>query len=210
MEMVAYYKYLNDLAVIDSALLMHTSLSNNAAFLEKYPFMVDKLTRLKETTDTFRDAYHEALTKDIVKVERRKSKREDLNSAMGTVGQFVVAAAGDDASLLNGTGIETRRKRNANSHAELQAPFNFTVRHGTIRGTMVGKVSKLEGAGGFEVWVSEIDPTLEEGWKIWASFVGCTMEMSGFQPGKNYSFRVRGISSTTKGPWSPVISLISI
>jgi hypothetical protein len=210
MQMIAFYKYLNDLEAIDRSQLMHTSLSNNAGFLEKYPFMVDKLARLKETTDTFSVAYHEALTKDVVKVERRKTQRENLNSAMGSVGQFVVAAAGEDPSVLEGTGIEIKRKRNANSHPELQAPSNFTLRHGATRGTMVGKASKLDGAGGFEMWVSEVDPTLEEGWKLWDTYLGCTMEMSGFQPGKNYSFRLRGIGSNNKGPWSPVISLISI
>lgn len=211
MDYFAYFKRFKDLQIIDSADLMYTSLVNNSSFLEAYPFMTAKLALLKGANEIFRNAYHDALTKDVLKVEWRKAKRDDLHHAMGTVAQFAVAAAGDDPSVLNGTGIEVRRKRNASSHAQLQAPSNFTVKHGSIRGTIVGKVNKLDGAGGYEMYVTEVEPTLEEGWKFFASYVGSSrMEMTGFLPGKNYFFRVRGVSSSGPGPWSAVVALISI
>ena len=61
------------------------------------------------------------------------------------------------------------------------------------------------------MYVTEGDPTLEEGWRYFASFTTCSrMEMAGLQPGKTYSFRIRGIGSKGPGPWSSVITMIAI
>ncbi|MBJ6724432.1 hypothetical protein [Geomesophilobacter sediminis] len=51
---------------------------------------------------------------------------------------------------------------------------------------------------------------MDEGWYHKGSFADCTeMIMSGFQSGKQYSFRCRIIGRDNKvGPWSHIVSLM--
>jgi hypothetical protein len=62
----------------------------------------------------------------------------------------------------------------------------------------------------WEIWVTEGDPRLEEGWQYKASFGDCTkMEMDGFQSGKEYSFRCRIIGRDNKpSSWSLAVTIM--
>jgi len=204
---------LNDSEMIVRAQVLLSILSTHPAFQEGAPLpsMVPNLIRLRDATDKFREAYNAALTHDVVKVGERKSRRKDLHQIISSIGQFAVVLADGDPDELSKLGYEARRQRGSASNGPLGVLSSFTVRHGDHRGTMIGKVAREPGAGSYEVQVTEGDPTLEEGWKFKGVFLHCSrMEMNGFEPGKNYSFRVRGIGSQGPGPWSAVVSLFAI
>lgn len=213
MEISLDHKYLTDPEAVLRAQLIVSNLTAHPLFQTiAWPPQVPSLTQLAEAADGLSDAYNAALTRDVVKIGVRKTSREDLNKKITNIGQFVVVVVGDNPDALSGTGFEARRQRSARSHAALQAPPNFTVTNGNIKGTMIAKAGRLDGAGSYEMHVSEqADPSVEEGYFFNASFLHAThMETKGHQPGKNYHFRLRGVSTDGPGPWSAVVSLISL
>ena len=92
---------------------------------------------------------------------------------------------------------------------ELFAP-DFSVVNVDSKGKVRGSCPSERRRYTYDVWVTEGDPRVEEGWYHKASFGdGTKMEMDGFQSGKEISFRCRIIGKDNSvSPWSRTVTMM--
>ena len=196
--------------VIDYTRKFVVKLTDHPAFPEPWPAWVASLGRLTEKSNMLEAVNLEAESRDKYKVAQRNALNQELKRELRSSVLHVELAAQSNADLLHSLGLNMRRipvKRN-NSVAML-AP-QLTVVQGKKSGTLSGKIAKCPGAKMTEVQITEGDPTVEENWVKVDVFSMQNFEVNGKVPGKAYSLRARCYGRTGTGPWSSVVTLISL
>ena len=188
------------------------AMTNNVHYQE--PWVGEGLTLdlLKAAYSNFQDAYHASLTKDIIKIAQRDVARQTLTDLLKRLALYLELMAGGDITKLTSTGYDLRHDIvHNNSNELLPAPLDFKVTHGQLSGTLNVQVTRLTGAGSYEVHITEGDPKVENNWKHAVSSVTSThILISGLIPGQSYWLRIRGLNSNGGGVWSDLISIIVV
>lgn len=146
------------------------------------------------------------------KENRSGAAASELSRELARFNTLVKLAADNDPTLLQTLGITTlHRAKRAPSRLPLTAPLNFTVRHSTEHGAIIGKASPVKGGRSYLIEVCEGDPSIEGNWRHLATSVSCSkMEGKGLTPGICYWFRVRAVGAKGVGPASAYVSLMVI
>jgi hypothetical protein len=166
---------------------------------------------LQENHNEYRGFFHGAENGDRVQGALRNICRTKTQDNFIKYGNLLVMRAGDNPSLLIGSGYEPpgRVVRNAPANASLVAPAKVSVKHGETTRVLLLKCNRTDGAGSIEWQISEDESAGEAGWKPGGTCTHCNrIEVRDLVPGQKYFFRVRNIGGNGPGPWSVTVSLI--
>jgi len=189
-----------------------TSMTGNSHFQEPWVGQGLTLDQLKADYTAFQDAYHASLTKDVLKIALRDVTRQTLTDLLKRLALYLELMAGGDRALLTTTGYDLRHDIVHNTSKELlPAPSNFRVTHGQLSGSLNIHISKLVGAGGYEVHITHGDPKIDSNWEHGISSVTSThIVITGLTPAQTYWLRVRGLDSNGGGVWTDPVSIIVV
>lgn len=155
--------------------------------------------------------YEDAIHGDRRNIAKRVAACDEAGSTWQKIVNYACATQQDNSELLEAMGVTTKPRRAGVSSAltELQGP-DVTIINLDEKGSIKASCPFERRSYSYEVWVTEGDPRVDEGWYHKASFGDCTqMVMSGFQSGKEYSLRCRIIGRDNRlGPWSHTITLM--
>jgi hypothetical protein len=186
-----------------------SKLTGHPRFPEPWPAPVSSLDQLTEKSNQLESADHDAGTRDKLKVAKRNTLNAELKNDLKTAIKYVdMAAQGDTALLwsldLNMRSVPVRKKALTPVGQAILA-----VTHGKS-GAFGCKVAKRGSALYTELYTAEGVPTDETQWAKYGDFTTQAFEVSGRVPGKSYSLRARLVGRAGPGPWSPVVTLISL
>ncbi len=189
-----------------------TSVIGNTHYKEPWAGQGLTLDNLKATYEAFQEAYHASLTHDTVKIAQRDATRHTLTDLLKRLALYLELMSEGDTAKLSTTGFDLRHDNVRNNSNELlPAPSDFRLSHGQLSGTLNIQVSRLLGAGSYEIQITQGDPKIESNWQHALSSVTCMhILISGLNPGQTYWLRVRGIDSNGAGVWSDPLSIIVI
>jgi len=187
-------------------------MTNNSHFKEPWAGQGLTLEQLTAAYTAFEEAYHASLTRDTVKIAQRNATRQTLTEILKRLALSLELMAEGDVTALATTGFELRHDIvRTNSNELLPAPTDFRVTHGQLSGSFDVHVTRLPGAGSYEVHIAEDNPNLESNWRHAITSVNSLhIIVTGLTPGKNYWVRIRGIDSNGGGVWSDPISIFAI
>ena len=200
----------SDFLVISGSIV--NGMTNNSHFPEPWAGQGLTLVQLSAAYTAYEEAYHEGLTRDTNKIAQRNATRQTLTEILKRLALSLELMAQGDVAALATTGFELRHDiARTNSNELLPAPAGFRVTHGQLSGTFDVHVTRLAGAGSYEVHIAEDNPNLESNWRHAISSINSShIIVTGLTPGKNYWVRIRGIDSNGGGVWSDPISIFAI
>jgi hypothetical protein len=188
------------------------SLTGNANFPEPWPASVPSLAALNAMYNDYEAAYNDAKGGDKAKIAIRGQKRAILEVALKTLAAYLEIEAKGDVAKLQTTGY--RMRHDATKHAPvtaLAALTNVSVVHGKGSGQFELRGHCTEVVDNFEVQSNATEPPADASWVAADVHSNCgKIELSGFTPAKTYSFRIRPIKGSLKGPWVTVGPIISL
>lgn len=170
--------------------------------------------QLKVVFYTFKEAHLLAKsTGSFAAIAERNALRPPFNDTFTDFMDYVALAARKDPSLPYRAGMDYFRKPASPkvpvTRSPLTAPEKFTAKPGQEKGMVVCSALGVDGAKGFELQFNTGDPMDESAWKHYLVYGGASkMIVSGLEPGKVYTFRVRAIRSNEWGPWSHYITML--
>lgn len=190
--------------------LAHKALMESGSLLENWPKTVATPEMFKERIDAYQGAYEEAIHCDRRAIATRIAACNNAGATWQKIVNYIVATEEDHTATLEQMGVvKSRRSASGSAVPELYSPDLAVVnldRKGAVRAFCTRERRRYT----YELWVTEGDPRIEEGWYHKGSFGDCTkMDMEGLQSGKEYSFRCRIIGRDNKlGPWSLPVTLM--
>ena len=184
----------------------------SGSFLENWPLTVANITTFKDKIDTYQSAYEGAIHLDRRFIAQRIAACNDAGVTWQKIVNYACATIEDNTALLELMGVATAKSQRtslAKAPAELLAP-DFMVVNLDPKGAVRASCSRERRRYTYEVWFTEGDPRVEEGWSHKKSFGDCAkMDMEGLQSGKEYSFRCRIIGrDNAAGPWSHTLTMV--
>ena len=148
---------------------------------------------------------------DRLAITARVAAANDAGAIWQKIVNYACATEQDNTAVLERMGVTTKPRRPgpANAQTDPEAP-DLTVVNIDVRGGVRASCPYERRRYTYEIWITDGDPRNEEGWYLKQSFSDCTkMDMSGFQSGKEYSFRCRIIGrNNVTGSWSHTITLM--
>ncbi|HBG06461.1 MAG: hypothetical protein A2075_20190 [Geobacteraceae bacterium GWC2_58_44] len=191
--------------------IAYKALAESGPFLKDWPATVATPAMFKQRIDSYQSAFQDAIHFDRRAIALRIAASDEAGATWQRIVNYACATEQDNRDLLEGMGVSTKSRRTglANASTELQSP-DLSVANLDQKGAVRACCSRERRRYTFEVWVTESDPRIDEGWYHKASFGDCSkMDMHGFQSGKEYSFRCRIIGrDNAVGPWSHTITLM--
>jgi hypothetical protein len=191
--------------------LAHKALIESGKFLENWPVTVANSGVLKQRIDIYQSAYEDAIHGDRREIAHRIAASDDAGTTWQKIVNYACSTEEDNTELLERMGVTTKSRRNSSTNTQTELfPPDLMVVNLDQKGVVRASCSRERRRYTHEIWVSEGDPRMEEGWYHKASFGDCTnMEMGGYQSGKEYSFRCRIIGRDNKvGPWSHTVTIV--
>ncbi|HJV64505.1 MAG TPA: fibronectin type III domain-containing protein [Geomonas sp.] len=171
---------------------------------------------LKSVFYTFKDAHVRAKsTGSFSDIAERNSLRPVFNATFTDFMDYVDLATRKDPSLPYRAGMDYFRKPAAAktpvTRTALTAPDKFSAKQGPEKGMVICSALSVPGARGFEIMLTDGDALDESTWKHHLVYGGASkMIVTGLDPGKMYTFRVRAIRSNEWGPWSHYITMLVV
>lgn len=161
----------------------------------------------KENLQTTSDA---AVTKDIFKLAAKKECRSLCHESLLQAFSNLELAFWNNPAKLASFALPMKQQRaSSKSRQELGATEAFQVVQGEHPGQLIGKAKRIPKAVFYDVQMCQGYPGDESAWAIFDSYSTCShMEFGGLTPTSRVSFRVRGRSSKSTGPWSPPFTII--
>jgi len=187
-------------------------MNGNSHYSEPWAGQGLTLNLLNTAYTNFQDAYHDSLTRDTVKIAKRDVARQTLSDLLKRLALYLELMAEGDTAILASTGYDLRHDsvRN-NSNELLPAPVDFNVTYGQLSSTLNINVSRLLGAGSYEIQITQGDPNIESNWQHALSSVKSThILITGLIPAQIYWLRVRGFDSNGGGVWTDPISIMVV
>ena len=189
-----------------------TSMIGNSHYAEPWAGQGLTLDNLKATYEAYQEAYYASLTHDSLKIAQRDATRQTLTDLLKRLALYLELMSEGDTAQLATTGYDLRHDSVHNNSSELlPAPSDFKVTHGQLTGSLNIQVTRLSGAGSYEIQITQGDPKIESNWQHALSSVTCThIVITGLNPAQIYWVRVRGLDSNGGGIWSDPISIIVV
>lgn len=186
------------------------AITTNPNYAEPWIPQVPTLAQLTAAHNDYVTAYHDALSKDIIKVSLRDSHRLVLSDMLKTLAPYFELVAQGSIPKLETTGYDLRRDTTPNSGVNpLPAPADFQVAHGAHPGTLDIKVTRLEGAASYEVQLTQLDPLVDANWThVLSSKTATQMQLLNLIRAHAYWVRVRAIGTNGVGVWTDPINII--
>jgi hypothetical protein len=183
------------------------TMTGNSHYQEPWVGQGLTLDNLKNTYAAFQDAYHDSL-----KIAQRDASRQTLTDLLKRLALYLELMSEGDTALLATTGYDLRHDSVRNNSGELLlAPSDFKVTHGQLTGSLNIQVTRLTGAGSYEIEITQGDPKIESNWQHALSSVTCThILITDLIPGQIYWLRVHGFDSNGGGVWTDPISIMVI
>jgi hypothetical protein len=185
-------------------------LADSGPVLDDWPGKVANHEVFKTRIDAYQSAFEDAIHYDRRAIAQRTTTCNLAGSTWQKIVNYLSATEEDNSQLLELMGVVPRARRGPSSAAaELQMPDLSVVNldeKGAVRAFCPYERRRYT----YDIWVTDGDPRIEEGWHHRSSFGDCTkMDMPGYQSGKEYSFRCRIIGRDNKvGPWSHTITIM--
>jgi hypothetical protein len=191
--------------------IAYNAFADSGSFLDHWPTTVDNIAVFKQRIDRYQTTFDVAIHGDRRFIADRTAACNEAGETWQKIVNYACATVQDNSQLLELMGVTTSPRRNSSlkTRTELQAP-DFSVVNLDQRGAVRGSCPYERRRYTYDIWVTEGDPRVEEGWYHKASCGDCTkMDMFGFQSGKEYSIRCRIIGKDNSvGPWSHTITLM--
>ena len=180
-------------------------------FLKNWPSTVADHVLFKKRIDTYQSTYDNGIHGDRRTIPPRIAACNEAGATWQKIVNYACATEQDNSPMLEQMGVATKTRRNASmtARSQLQAP-DFSVINLDPRGAVRACCPYERRRYTYEIWVTEGDPRVEEGYSHRSSFGDCRkMDMAGYQSGKEYSFRCRIIGNDNSvGPWSHTITMM--
>jgi hypothetical protein len=189
-----------------------TSLRGNTHFMdEPWPSYVTSLDDLEHNTNLLETAHFASQNHDSLMIAQRNQHTLTVQGNMTTIAKHCDLKANGNITALMTSGFPMRKQSTKSRSAKRPIPQPVvTMRHGQTSGTMLGKMQMPAGVKSAEIEFTDGDPNVAENWKRLPTTGSSSFEVTGLTPGKSYTFRVRFITNTGTGPWSNLVTLISL
>jgi len=209
-KLIITFDRLNEADFLVKAGVINAALTANPLYPLPWITQVPSIETINAAFIAYQDAYRAALTKDTLKIVLRDTLRAELTVLLKQLAPYLEVIAQGDLSILATTGYDLRRDIVRTGGVDpLPAPSGFQVSHGVLTGTLNAQVTRLAGAGSYEVQSTQGDPGIEANWKhVLSSKNASHMLLSNLTPGQTNWFRVRAIGSHGEGAWTDPLSII--
>jgi len=189
-----------------------TCMTGNSHYPEPWIGQGLTLANLEAVSIALQEAYHASLTHDTLKIAQRDVMRQTLTDLLKRLSLYLELIAAGDTAMLATTGYDLRHDIvHSTSNELLPAPSDLRVTHGQLSGSLNIQISRLMGAGSYEVHTTSSDPKIESNWQHVISSVTSThIVVTGLIPAQTYWIRVRGLDSNGGGVWSDPVSIIVV
>ena len=191
--------------------LAYLAIMESESFLKDWPATVADANLFKKKIDLYQSSYEAAIHCDRRAIAARVLAANDAGAAWQKIVYYAFAMDQDNTEMLERMGVTNKPRRTglASALSELQTP-DLTIANLDTRGGVKASCSRERRRHTYEIWITEGDPRIEEGWYLKKSFGDCTnMEILGLQSGKEYSFRCRIIGrDNVVGSWSHTITIM--
>ena len=196
--------------LLDFSRRIVAAMTDNPNFKNISPDFAALLTLLPDLINKLQLAFDAAKSRDFSKVAYRDQVQAELVQLLTKIAKHIELVANGDVAVCGSTGFELAHERSKHIVYPL-IPAIVTLKHGPISGTMIINGKALDGAYRYEVHLTDGDPKAEENWRPYGDFPKChSIQLAGLTPGSNCSVRVRGVWATGAGPWSQVVTLMSL
>ena len=209
-KLIITFEHLNEADFLVKTGVINAALTGNPLYPVPWIAQVPSLETLNAAYSAYQDAYHAALTKDTLKIVLRDTLRAELTVLLKQLAPYLEVIAQGDLSILATTGYDLRRDIvHTGSIDPLPAPIGFQVTHGVLTGTLNVQVTRLVGAGSYEVQSTQGDPSIEANWQhVLSSKNASHILLSDLTPGQTYWLRVRAVGNHGDGAWTDPLSII--
>ena len=186
------------------------ALSESGPFLEQWPSTVPTPDLFNKRINDYSMAYQDAIHCDRRAIAQRISAAEIAGATWQKIVNYACSTEQDNSILLERMGVSSKVRRSNSATTRDLYPPDLVVVNLDHKGAVRASCSRERRRYMYDLWVTEGDPRVEEGWQHKGSFGDCTkMDLTGFQSGKEYSFRCRIIGRDNEtGPWSHTITLM--
>ena len=180
---------------------IHDEITTNAATFATPPLTMAAFQLL---IDAFQTALNKKASKATADIIAFNVARNDLETALGNLGNYVNIIADGDPSIVVKSGFPSYETapRSADT-APPAAPQNLVVRQGDLSGTLVVRYQPDRQHSINDVQINTGDPNKESDWKPAGMFSGGKANLAGFTPGTVIWVRVRTVGlKGVMGAWS--------
>lgn len=209
--LIADFSTLKDRDFLVSARAVHAALATHEAFAGNVPSYVPSIADLGASIDSYQTAFVAAANRDTVKVQLRKAARRLVAEHLKKMAKHVELVCAGDVMKLRLSGFALAKQSIKGRAPANLAAMVLDIKRGPVSGTLLIRSLRVHGAGSYELQITDGDPTIEENWREHGIHVHIShIEVTGLQPGKNYSFRIRPIGPKGRGPWSQVKTIMAV
>ena len=211
-KLIISFDHLNEPDFLTKSGTIVSSVTTNINYPEPWLTQVPNLTALALALNEYETAYHDAINKDVIKVGLRDNRRVTLTNMLKQLAPYFELIAQGSIAKLETTGYDLRNDLTHTSGIDpLPAPADFQLSRNALPCILDVKVSRLEGAGSYEVQLTELDPLIEANWKhVLSSSTATHIQLDNLIPKKTYWVRVRAIGTNGAGVWTEPLSIVAL
>jgi hypothetical protein len=190
--------------------IAHKALTESGDLLKDWPPTVASPAIFNERIDVYDNTQKEAIHGDRRMIGQRVVACNNAGTTWQKIVNYICSTETDHTETLEQMGVYSKPRRSNLAVATAELAPDFAVINLDRKGAVRGVCPRERRRYTWEIWVTEGDPRMDEGWSHKASFGDCTkMDMEGFQSGKEYSFRCRIIGRDNQpSNWSHTITLM--
>lgn len=192
----------NPSRLIEQATFVVERMTDNPAFPDPQP----KLSDVSAAIAVLSAAQVAALDGGVTATAIRNSHASDLRLLMKQLGGYVSSVAGGNALAILSSGFPVRR--NGTPAPEPGSPKDLRASISEHKGRADLRWLPAPPAVTYHIEHSSTDPEVEGNWKLVDVSTRARIAVRGLPSGQVAYFRVAGIGSAGKGPWSQVASTL--
>ena len=153
-------------------------------------------------------SYAAFLGGDLDKAEECETYRIAVYEGLSILHGLTKAVTVKDPKAPEIVGLGAQPSKVKLTSISLAQPAGFRTAF-TPQGLLVGSVTKVEHAMGYQVWACDSDPSVESNWRLVASSSTCKkILIPGLDYGKNNWLKIRAMRGKgVAGPWSNLVNL---
>jgi hypothetical protein len=179
---------------------IHDDTTTNAA---TFPAPPTAMAAFQLLIDAFKTALNKKASKATADIIAFNVARNDLETALGNLGNYVNIVADGDPAILVQSGFPSYETARTPDTTPPGAPQNLVVRQGDLSGTLLARYQPDRQHSINDVQTNTGDPNKDSDWKPAGMFSGGKATLGGFTPGTVIWVRVRTVGlKGVMGAWS--------